>query len=133
VLAIRFIQTAVAFFVVGVVMGMFMGIKHDFSLQPVHAHLNLLGWVSLALIGLLYTTFPQLQRGWLPFLQYWLHTLGLVLFMTGLAWGTLPGVLPDLAGQLQVPMLVLGALMVVAAVLMLAINIHGQLRAVRHW
>jgi cbb3-type cytochrome oxidase subunit 1 len=132
-LAIRFIQTAVVFFVVGVAMGLFMGVKHDYSLQPVHAHLNLLGWVSLALIGLLYTTFPQLQRGWLPFLQYWLHTVGLVLFMAGLAWKTLPSVMPDLSVLLLPGMVVGGALMVGVGVLMFATNIYSQLRAVRHW
>jgi hypothetical protein len=133
VLAIRFIQTAVVFFVVGAAMGLFMGVKHDSSLQSVYEHVNLLGWGSLALIGLIYTTFPQLQRGWLPFLQYWLHTAGLVLFTCGLVWRTLPGVLPDLAAILLPRMVVGGALMIGVGVVMFAINIHGQLRATRHW
>ena len=33
-------------------LGVFMGINQDFTLSPAHAHLNLLGWVSLALYGL---------------------------------------------------------------------------------
>lgn len=132
-LAIRFIQTAVVFFVVSAALALFMGVKQDYSLQPVHMHMNLLGWASLAVIGLLYTNFPQLQRGWLPFLQYWLHTAGLVLFMSGLAWKTMPDVLPDLAVRLQGAMVVGGSLMVGGSVLMFATNIYHQLRAVRHW
>ncbi len=30
----------------GMGLGIFMGISHDFSLTPVHAHVNLLGWVT---------------------------------------------------------------------------------------
>lgn len=38
----------------GMVFGMVMGISQDFSLSPSHAHLNLLGWASLSLMGLYY-------------------------------------------------------------------------------
>ncbi len=40
--------------VIGVSLGIYMGIAHDFTLTPVHAHVNLLGWVSLCLMGLYY-------------------------------------------------------------------------------
>lgn len=36
----------------GMALGMSMGIRHDFTLAPVHAHLNLLGWVTPCLYGL---------------------------------------------------------------------------------
>ncbi len=38
--------------VVGMSLGIQMGIAQDFSLAPAHAHLNLVGWVSVFLIGL---------------------------------------------------------------------------------
>lgn len=41
---------------VGMAMGIDMGIRQDFALTPVHAHLNLVGWLSLALYGLAYRT-----------------------------------------------------------------------------
>ena len=34
----------------GVTLGVVMGIRHDFSLAPVHAHINLVGWASLRLV-----------------------------------------------------------------------------------
>lgn len=37
---------------VGMSLGMGMGMSEDFTLAPVHAHLNLLGWVTMALYGL---------------------------------------------------------------------------------
>lgn len=36
----------------GMSLGIFMGIRQDFTLAPVHAHINLLGWVTMALYGL---------------------------------------------------------------------------------
>jgi hypothetical protein len=39
---------------VGMALGIGMGLSQDFSLTPVHAHLNLLGWVSMMLYGLYY-------------------------------------------------------------------------------
>ena len=46
-----FVAAAVAA-LCGMSLGIFMGIRGDFTLVPVHAHINLLGWVSLALYGL---------------------------------------------------------------------------------
>jgi hypothetical protein len=43
VLSMRLIHTAVAFFLVGVSLGIYMGMNQDFRLTHVHAHLNLLG------------------------------------------------------------------------------------------
>lgn len=120
-IAHRFIRTAVAFFVIGIALGIYMGAAHDFRFTHVHAHLNLLGWVALGLAGLLYTTFPQLQQGWLPRLHYWLHTLGLVIFMGGFAWGVLQGrlLLAPVAG---------GSSMVALGVLLFAVNVFTRLR-----
>lgn len=36
----------------GMSLGIYMGINQDFTLAPAHAHLNLLGWVTMALYGL---------------------------------------------------------------------------------
>lgn len=36
----------------GMALGIVMGIAQDFTLAPSHAHLNLLGWVTMALYGL---------------------------------------------------------------------------------
>src|SRR6516225_6598219 len=53
---------AVAFLVAGLIWGLVMGISQDFSTMPAHAHLNLLGWVSLFLFGIYY----RCIRGWKP-------------------------------------------------------------------
>ena len=38
----------------GMMLGEYMGANNDFTLAPLHAHINLLGWVTLALFGTFY-------------------------------------------------------------------------------
>ena len=57
---IAFLLLAAISLVIGVIMGIAMSATHDFSLSPVHAHLNLLGWTSLALFGLVHRAYPEL-------------------------------------------------------------------------
>jgi len=84
-MAIRFIKIAVLYLVVGVSMGLYMGITQTFTLHPVHAHLNLLGWASLALCGLVYAAFPAAAETRLAKVHFWLHNLGLPPLMLALA------------------------------------------------
>ena len=52
----------------GMVFGAIMGITQDFSLSPSHAHLNLVGWTSLALMGGYYALSGRGGRlGWSNF------------------------------------------------------------------
>lgn len=55
---------------VGVCLGIYMGVQHDFLLMPVHAHLNLVGWASLTLFGLIYRAYPELTRSPLARLHF---------------------------------------------------------------
>ena len=68
----------------GVAMGIYMGTTHDVQLSPVHAHLNLLGWASLALFGVAYSALPQLTDGWLPKLHLLLSGVSGPLFPVGI-------------------------------------------------
>ena len=53
-----FLRIAVLYLIVGVGLGIFMAASHDYTMSPVHAHLNLLGFVLLSLCGLFYRAFP---------------------------------------------------------------------------
>jgi hypothetical protein len=58
----RFIRIAALYLVIGVAMGIAMGITQNFSLAPVHAHINLLGWASLWIMGVIYHAWPSSTR-----------------------------------------------------------------------
>src|SRR5258708_30155197 len=74
----------------GLVFGIVMGMREDFTLAPAHAHLNLIGFVLMFLAGLYYRIVPAAGSGPLAKNQASLHILGaivlpirLVLTLTG--------------------------------------------------
>lgn len=84
-MATRFIKIAVLYLALGVTLGVVMGMLQKFTFTPVHAHLNLLGWASLALVGLVYHAFPAAAETRLARIHFWLHNLGLPPLMIALA------------------------------------------------
>ena len=81
---LKFLTLGAAMLVVGVSMGTYMGIAHDFQLSPVHAHVNLVGWVSLSLFGIVYRLFPDLQAGRLARLHFLLAAPSALMFPAGI-------------------------------------------------
>ena len=57
---VYFLLLATILLICGATLGIAMGAREDFQLVPVHAHLNLAGWASLALFGLTYRAYPKL-------------------------------------------------------------------------
>jgi hypothetical protein len=57
-MGIRLLKIAVVYLFVVALLGGFMGMTQQFTLAPVHAHLLLLGWASLALAGIVYHLYP---------------------------------------------------------------------------
>ena len=49
-----FFAIGVVYLLLGMMWGMHMGEAEDFSMMPAHAHLNLLGWVTMAIYGTFY-------------------------------------------------------------------------------
>lgn len=80
-----FLLLATTALMVGVGMGIWMGVIHDFQFAPVHAHLNLLGWASLALFGLTYRAYPAMKETWLAGLHFVLAAVSALLFPFGIA------------------------------------------------
>ena len=77
----RFLRISVIYFVIAVALGVYMGITESFTQVPVHAHLNLLGWVSMALFGLIYSAYPAAGQTKLATWHFWIHNLTLPVFM----------------------------------------------------
>jgi hypothetical protein len=80
----KFLFMAALALTVGVSMGIYMGVVHDFSMAPVHAHMNLAGWASLALFGITYRLYPELQERWPAKLHFTLAAPAAFLFPIGI-------------------------------------------------
>jgi hypothetical protein len=105
-----FLRLAVLFVLTGVGLGYWMGMTHQFLLSPVHAHINLLGWVSMFLYGLFYRMVPDAASGWLPRAHAGLAILGLPIMMIGLTIQLLA--VPSLMALVP-PMMIAGPTLVV--------------------
>lgn len=78
-------RIAVVFVLIGMVMGVYMTASHNHALAPAHAHINLIGWVSLFLIGLFYERRPQLDKSAGARWQVIVYTLGAAVLNAALA------------------------------------------------
>jgi hypothetical protein len=90
----------------GLLFGIYMGMHEDFTLAPAHAHLILIGFVLMFLVGLYYRIVPEAGSGLLAKIQAGLHIIGAI---------ALPiGVVQVLLGSGQV-LVIVGSLVVLAA------------------
>ena len=81
---VSFLLMAVLCLLIGLMMGIGMGVAHDFQFAPVHAHLNLVGFVSLSVFGLAYKLYPALQRSRLAMPHLAASSLGALVFPFGI-------------------------------------------------
>lgn len=80
-----FMRLAAAWFVVGVAFGIGMAASHEHGMFPVHAHINLLGWVSMALFAAFYRAWPQAANARLARWHFWLYAPAHLVMMVALA------------------------------------------------
>ena len=83
-MGIKLIKIGIVYLLIGMSMGVYMGATKDFSVRPVHAHVNLLGWTLLGLSGLIFHVFPQLEQSVLAKIYFWLYNLSVPLTLVSL-------------------------------------------------
>lgn len=76
---------AVVAVLVGMSWGIVMAISQDHSAMPAHAHLNLLGWVSLFLFGIFYRLHPSLEVTRTALMQVYVWIIGTISLTIGVA------------------------------------------------
>lgn len=70
--------------VIGMAWGIQMSATGNHAMSPAHAHLNLLGWVSLALFGTFYQLVPAAGESLLARIQAAVAVVGVVLIVPGI-------------------------------------------------
>jgi peptidoglycan/LPS O-acetylase OafA/YrhL len=78
-------KLAVLFIIVGMAMGIGMAVTQNHAIMPAHAHLNLLGWVSLFLFGIYYERRPALDTSRSAMIQVVLWSVGTVILTIAVA------------------------------------------------
>ncbi|TNC47224.1 hypothetical protein FHG66_17315 [Rubellimicrobium rubrum] len=119
-IAFVFFLAAVLCVTGGMALGIWMGIAQNFTYAPVHAHLNLVGWATMALFAIYYRLTPAAALGWLPRVHALLAIPGVVLMTGGLA--------AEFSGRPEfLPVAILGSLMTAASMLVFLFTVirHG--------
>ena len=120
-IANNFIKVAVLFALTGMALGIHMAITGNHNQPQAHAHINLVGWVTLMLFGLYYKCFPEAGTGKLALAHFWLSTLGAITINVG--------VYIIYAGTPEAdPVAAIGSIAVILGMLAFAINVfsHGS-------
>ena len=117
----RMMRAGVIFLLLGMIWGIEMGIRQEFSLAPAHAHFNLVGGVLLFVFGLYYRMVPVARDSTLAQWQSGLHLLGAILFPIGVA-------VVIKKGESFIALPIVGSLIVVAAVVLFALIVFRTSR-----
>lgn len=80
-----FFMAAVLCVTLGMIWGIHMAISGDHLMSGAHAHLNLVGWVTLALFGVYYTLTPQAAASRLAKIHLAVALAGVVVMVPGIA------------------------------------------------
>ncbi|HEU0277590.1 MAG TPA: hypothetical protein VFQ95_07215 [Rhodanobacteraceae bacterium] len=113
------------YLIVGAGLGTYMGFARNFALAPVHAHLLLAGWLTLAMAGVIYHIFPVASGTALARWHFWLHNLGLPLFLVALG-----GMLLGLDARLGIisPAIAVGVIALLSGFVCFALNVWRTIK-----
>lgn len=117
-IATRFFATGAIFALCGMVWGIVMSATHDHTLSPAHGHLNLIGFVIMAVSGTFYALSPAAAASRLAGIHYWL-SLAAVLAIV-------PGIVMAISGTGET-LAKIGSVLTLAAMMLFAFQVvrHG--------
>ncbi len=88
-ITVWFIKCAMVYFLLAIVLGIYMAVSGTtYPYMPIHAHFNLLGWISMMIYGVGYHILPRfsgkpLYSERIAEWQFWLANIGLVGMVLG--------------------------------------------------
>jgi peptidoglycan/LPS O-acetylase OafA/YrhL len=114
----NFIALGLAWVIVGMIFGAWLGASNHMNYGNSHAHINLLGFVTSVLFGLLHHAYPALRMSRIALAQFAVYEVGVLLLVIG-------KVLVD--GGQQTLFLEVGSLITIigAAMMLLMFTRHG--------
>lgn len=117
-MGIPFLKAAVIYFFIGIVLGIYIGLADQFQFSSAHAHINLLGWVSLAIIGIIYHLFPKAGEKKLAFLMIGIPLLTIAMMLFGFGKAAIAG-----------PVSGIGSIFIFIGVVLFLINVFKNVNA----
>ena len=102
--SLAFFSVAALYGLIGMSWGMHMSASQNHAMMPAHAHLNLLGWVTMGIFGIFYALSKERLSPRFGWTNFALSNAGLVLMIPSLAlilaYGEQPQyIVPIVAGE----------------------------------
>ena len=79
----NYILIGLAWVIVGMIYGAWLGASEHLNFANSHAHMNLLGFVTSVLFGMLYWAFPAMAKSRLAVWQFVIYEAGVVILIFG--------------------------------------------------
>jgi peptidoglycan/LPS O-acetylase OafA/YrhL len=79
----NYILIGLCWVLVGMVFGAWLGASHHNNFANSHAHINLLGFVTSTLFGMLYWAFPAMGKSRAAMWQFLIYEIGVALLVLG--------------------------------------------------
>lgn len=89
----RWIKIAALYLLFGIGVGIFMSSTFQLNWASAHAHVNLAGWATTAIMGVVYCIYPNAGNNTLGKWHFWLHHIGLPFFLLSTFLVQVPGML----------------------------------------
>jgi len=115
-----FLVTGSLYLVIGIGIGMYMGGTGDFKLTPVHAHINLVGFVLMSLFGLIFRALPAMTSNTLGQVHFWAFQIGTLVLVAALYLLISERMAESTIG----PVILIGEVFVAVAVLAFVANLY---------
>lgn len=89
----RWIKLAVIYLIIGICVGLFMSMTLQLKWGSAHAHVNLVGFATTAIFGIIYSIYPGAATNTLGKWHFWLHNIGVPVFLISAFLVQVPGML----------------------------------------
>jgi uncharacterized membrane protein len=117
-MARRYVIIALGYAILGMLLGIHMAMTQNHGQLVTHAHILLVGFVVSFVYGLLYRVWNLDDSGMLQKIQFYCHQAGTLIMIVGLY--LLYGII--VAPDVLEPVLAIGSLLVLAAMIMMKIT-----------
>jgi hypothetical protein len=105
----------------GMCWGIHMAMHQDFTLAPAHAHLNLVGWVTMSLFGTFYALTANTLSPRLAWANFVISGLGVVVMIPALA------LMLDTGNEKIEPFVAIGSVLTVIGLLVFGVSVVREL------
>ncbi len=80
----KWVKISVLYFILGIAFGLYMHFTVELQWGATHAHINVVGWLSTGLTGVIYSVFPSAGNSSLGKLHFWTYNIGLPILLAGM-------------------------------------------------